>query len=185
MNAQEIYNESQYIIPLVIGYVLLLAFIVTVILTFVSLVRPETIPEKYRSKLFSVLILQLVVVCVAFFADFIKIDYSKVKTEIELANPLLQALEDNDLSVLKKIVDSGANINAALNKNNEAPIHIAIRNSMNNPDATTIMYLVNKGATVDKKARIALVNRCKNVGVPDGTGAVRCCDHAKKGEAGC
>ena len=63
------------VIQLAIAYTLVGAFIFTVVVTCLSLVGWVKFADaKQQNRLFQVLILELVVICVAFFGDFIKFD---------------------------------------------------------------------------------------------------------------
>ena len=61
------------LIKLLIAYTLFGVFAATAVLTVIALVRPDMIPDaRVRKKLFRVLIVEVVVICVAAFADLIK-----------------------------------------------------------------------------------------------------------------
>ncbi|MBA7679839.1 hypothetical protein ES703_88144 [subsurface metagenome] len=75
-------NHPQ-LIQLIIAYSLAGAFVFTVIVTCLSLVGWIKFSDtKQQQRLFTVLIVELVVVCVGFFAGFLRFDPTKVVAEI-------------------------------------------------------------------------------------------------------
>ncbi len=71
------------LIKLIVAYTLTGAFVFTVAMTCLSLIgRIRFASEAQQKKLFYVLILELTVVCVGFFSDFLKFNPSKVQEAI-------------------------------------------------------------------------------------------------------
>jgi hypothetical protein len=74
--------DQRGIIQLVIAWTLTGALIITVIITFLSLLGRTRIEPEERKKLFYVLVVEVVVVSVGFFGDFLEFNPSAVRTTI-------------------------------------------------------------------------------------------------------
>lgn len=67
--------SHQEIIQLIISYTLLIAFVFTVVITCLSLIGKITFSNPHQqNKLFMVLVVELVIVCVGYFAGFINLN---------------------------------------------------------------------------------------------------------------
>ena len=76
-------ETHRQIIQLILAYSLTGAFVITLILTLLSLVGVIKLAnEAQQTKLFSVLIIELAVVVVGFFGNFIKFDPKEVSNEV-------------------------------------------------------------------------------------------------------
>jgi hypothetical protein len=86
------FNTHVAILQLVIGYTLVGAFVFTVIITCLSLVGVVRFADAAQGrKLFAILIVELVVICVAVFSDLIRLSPKQVVAEVTA--PIVNELE--------------------------------------------------------------------------------------------
>jgi len=85
------------IIKLTIAYTLLGAFVFTVIITCLSLIGIVRFADRAQQrKLFMGLIVELVVICLGFFTDFLQFNPKQAQTEVRA--PVVQALQVSEKS---------------------------------------------------------------------------------------
>jgi hypothetical protein len=77
--------DHSVVMQLAIGYTLVGAFIFTVVVTLLSMIGLVRFADpKQQQKLFTVLIVELVVICVGVFGNLVRLDPGQVKKDVQL-----------------------------------------------------------------------------------------------------
>jgi hypothetical protein len=94
---------NSYIIQLIIAYTCVGVFVATAVITILALVGIIKIESGYMQRLFEIVIVEIVVVCVGFFAGLLKLDPAPIQTQLvqgERAEQVLTQIETGPTSQL-------------------------------------------------------------------------------------
>ena len=84
--------DHVYIMQLIIGYTCVGVFVATAIIMLLAMIGFITLPPDERQRLFVILIVEIVVICLGLFSGLLRLDAASVGTELQAGNEANKAL---------------------------------------------------------------------------------------------